>query len=118
MAKNRPIPIIILLLAPIVIILAIVLSVIYGAKDININIIRDAFLNFDGENVNHQIIMYSRIPRVIGALLIGAFLAISGALMQGMTRNYLASPSIMGVSDGSVFAITICMIFFPDTFIS
>ncbi|QLY78247.1 FecCD family ABC transporter permease [Clostridium intestinale] len=115
MAKNRPIPIIILLLSPIVIILAIVLSVIYGAKDININIIRDAFLNFDGENVNHQIIMYSRIPRVIGALLIGAFLAISGALMQGMTRNYLASPSIMGVSDGSVFAITICMIFFPDT---
>ncbi|WP_326514333.1 iron ABC transporter permease [Clostridium intestinale] len=115
MAKNRPIPIIILLLSPIVIILAIVLSVIYGAKDININVIRDAFLNFDGENVNHQIIMYSRIPRVIGALLIGAFLAISGAIMQGMTRNYLASPSIMGVSDGSVFAITICMIFFPDT---
>ena len=115
MAKNRPIPIVILLLSPIVIILAIVLSVIYGTKDININVIRDAFLNFDGENVNHQIIMYSRIPRVIGALLIGAFLAISGAIMQGMTRNYLASPSIMGVSDGSVFAITICMIFFPDT---
>lgn len=115
MAKNRPLPIIILLLSPIVIILAMVLSVIYGAKDININVIRDAFLNFDGENVNHQIIMYSRIPRVIGALLIGAFLAISGAIMQGMTRNYLASPSIMGVSDGSVFAITICMIFFSDT---
>jgi iron complex transport system permease protein len=35
--------------------------------------------------------------------------------MQGMTRNYLASPSIMGVSDGSAFAITLCMIFFPNT---
>ncbi|MNJ47604.1 Iron-uptake system permease protein FeuB [compost metagenome] len=57
--------------------------------------------------------MSSRLPRVIGALLIGGFLAASGAIMQGMTRNYLASPSIMGVSDGSVFMITLCMIFLP-----
>lgn len=34
--------------------------------------------------------------------------------MQGMTRNYLASPSIMGVSDGSVFAVTLFMVFIPN----
>ncbi|MGV2787781.1 iron chelate uptake ABC transporter family permease subunit, partial [Clostridium perfringens] len=39
---------------------------------------------------------------------------VSGALMQGMTRNYLASPSIMGVSDGSVFAVTLFMVFIPN----
>lgn len=33
--------------------------------------------------------------------------------MQGMTRNYLASPSIMGVTDGSAFVITLCMVFAP-----
>ncbi|WP_110934441.1 FecCD family ABC transporter permease [Paenibacillus bouchesdurhonensis] len=95
--------------------LTILLSVLYGAKNIELSTIRDALLHFDPGNVDHQIIVHSRLPRVIGALLIGAFLAISGALMQGMTRNYLASPSIMGVSDGSAFAITLCMVFMPDS---
>lgn len=74
----------------------------------------EAFFHFHADNVNHQIVIHSRLQRGIAALLIGAFLAISGAVMQGVTRNYLASPSIMGVSDGSVFAITLCMIFIPD----
>jgi iron complex transport system permease protein len=115
MNKNISKPILILSASPIVIIAVIILSILFGAKSIDINTIKEAFLNFDTSNVNHQIIMYSRLPRVLSALLIGAFLAVSGALMQGMTRNYLASPSIMGVSDGSVFAITLCMIFLPDT---
>lgn len=54
-------------------------------------------------------------PRAAGALLIGAALAVSGALMQGITRNYLASPSIMGVSDGSAFIITLCMVLLPQS---
>jgi iron complex transport system permease protein len=115
MNKNISRPILILSASPIIIISVIILSILFGAKNIDINTIKEAFLYFDTSNVNHQIIMYSRLPRVLSALLIGAFLAVSGALMQGMTRNYLASPSIMGVSDGSVFAITLCMIFLPDT---
>ncbi|NEW06381.1 iron ABC transporter permease [Paenibacillus sp. SYP-B3998] len=100
--------------SPFFIVFTMILSILYGAKHIELGTIRDALFHFDAGNVNHQIIMQSRFPRVIGALLIGAFLAISGALMQGITRNYLASPSIMGVSDGSAFAITICMIFMPN----
>ena len=115
MTKKISTPIFILLVSPIFMILVTILSILYGAKNIDMNIVKDAFLSFDPGNVNHQIIIYSRLPRVMGALFIGAFLAVSGALMQGMTRNYLASPAIMGVSDGSVFAITICMIFFPGT---
>lgn len=101
--------------APFFIVFTIILSILYGAKNIDLSTITDAVFHFDPGNVNHQIIMHSRLPRVVGALLIGAFLAISGALMQGMTRNYLASPSIMGVSDGSAFAITICMIVMPNS---
>lgn len=101
--------------SPFLIVFTIVISVIYGAKNIDIGTIREALFHFDAGNVNHQIIIHSRVPRAVGALLIGAFLAISGALMQGMTRNYLASPSIMGVSDGSAFAITLCMVFMPDS---
>lgn len=115
MRARHSATVLILWSSPILIVLTILLSVLYGAKNIEVSTIRDALLQFDAGNVNHQIIIHSRLPRVVGALLIGAFLAISGALMQGMTRNYLASPSIMGVSDGSAFAITLCMVFMPDS---
>ncbi|TMV45536.1 iron ABC transporter permease [Paenibacillus mesophilus] len=114
MRPRHPASALILWSAPVVIVLTMLLSIRYGAKHIEIGTIRDALFRFDEGNVNHQIIMHSRLPRVVGALLVGAFLAISGALMQGMTRNYLASPSIMGVTDGSAFAITLCMVFAPN----
>ncbi|MDQ0297934.1 iron complex transport system permease protein [Salibacterium salarium] len=113
MRKIVNVPLLILWFSPIFIVLTLLLSVLYGAKEIEWNTIVHAFFSFDPNNVDHQIVRYSRLPRAIGALLIGAFLAISGAIMQGVTRNYLASPSIMGVSDGSAFAITCCMIFVP-----
>ncbi|MDM5155914.1 iron ABC transporter permease [Bacillus sp. DX1.1] len=113
MRKINSVPMIIVCLAPIFILLTIMLSILYGAKNIDFETAWNALFHFDSGNVNHNIIITSRLPRVVGALLVGAFLAISGALMQGMTRNYLASPSIMGVTDGSAFVITICMVFLP-----
>lgn len=105
--------ILILSTSPLFIVLAIVVSVLYGVKDIGILTIWQAITHFDANNVDHNIIMTSRFPRVIAALLVGAALAVSGALMQGVTRNYLASPSIMGVNDGSAFVITLAMVFYP-----
>ncbi|OPH51994.1 ferrichrome ABC transporter permease [Paenibacillus ferrarius] len=99
--------------APFAVIFTMILSIVYGAKNIDISSIVQAFVHFDAGNVDHQIITHSRLPRVTGALLVGAFLAVSGALMQGMTRNDLASPSIMGITDGSAFAVTICMVLAP-----
>lgn len=84
------------------------------SKNITVDTVWASIFAFDPDSLDHQIIVSSRLPRVIGAMLIGAFLAVSGALMQGMTRNYLASPSIMGVSDGSVFAVTMFMVFMPS----
>ncbi|MGG4456399.1 FecCD family ABC transporter permease [Brevibacillus porteri] len=114
MQSKKATSMIILAVSPLVILLTILLSIHYGAKSIDAGTIYQALFAFDEGNVDHQIVMHSRLPRVLGALMIGAFLAISGALMQGMTRNYLASPSIMGVSDGSVFAVTLCMVFLPS----
>lgn len=115
LSKRRVHPLLICLVAPVIIAVTILVSILYGAKDINASEVWNALFQFDSDSIDHQIILTSRLPRVVGALLIGAFLAVSGALMQGMTRNYLASPSIMGVSDGSVFVITICMILLPNT---
>lgn len=89
-------------------------SIRYGAKNMTFDTVWNAVFSFDQNSLDHQIVMTSRLPRAVGAMLIGAFLAISGALMQGITRNYLASPSIMGVSDGSVFAVTLFMVLMPN----
>lgn len=113
MAKTNSVPKIILCIAPVLILITIILSILYGAKHIDFIVVWNALFNYDPGNLDHNIIRTSRLPRVIGALLVGAYLAISGALMQGMTRNYLASPSIMGVSDGAAFVITICMVIDP-----
>ncbi|MED1090709.1 iron ABC transporter permease [Bacillus paramycoides] len=113
MQKTNAVPVTILCIAPILILFTVILSILYGAKNIDVETVWNALFHFDSSDVNHNIIITSRLPRVVAALLVGAFLAISGALMQGMTRNYLASPSIMGVTDGAAFVITLCMIFLP-----
>lgn len=114
MRVKNGFPYAILLAAPVLFLLVAALSILYGAKQIDPSVIRAAVFQFDPANVDHQIVMSSRVPRVIGTLFIGAALATAGGLMQGITRNYLASPGIMGVSDGSVLAVTLSMIFLPQ----
>ncbi|QNK56751.1 iron ABC transporter permease [Paenibacillus sp. PAMC21692] len=113
MRHNNVLPAVILVMAPAAALLLIILSILYGSKNITALTVWQAVAHFDPDNVDHQIIRHARLPRAVGALFIGAALAVSGALMQGMTRNYLASPSIMGVSDGSVLLVTFAMIFLP-----
>lgn len=114
MSMTRNNTVLLLLIVPLAFIMTIVCSVMYGATTYELSTIWNAFFHADLSNMDHLIIRSSRIPRVLGAFLVGLFIAVSGALMQGMTRNYLASPSIMGVTDGSVFVITLSMIFMPD----
>lgn len=54
------------------------------------------------------ILRYARLPRVLGSLLCGAALAVSGAVIQGVLANPLASPSIIGVNSGAGLAVTVC----------
>jgi iron complex transport system permease protein len=62
------------------------------------------FSDYDSTKVTHQIITELRFPRAIVAALAGAAMACAGLLMQGITRNSLASPSVFGVSGGAAFA--------------
>ncbi|MEM1451201.1 MAG: iron chelate uptake ABC transporter family permease subunit [Planctomycetota bacterium] len=52
-----------------------------------------------------------RLPRVVGALLVGAALAVSGAIFQAITRNDLASPYILGVSAGAGLTVLLVLVF-------
>lgn len=91
------------------------ISILYGAAEINLGMIWQSMIDFDATIPAHQIIQNLRIPRGIAAALIGSGLAVSGAIMQGMTRNALASPSIMGVTAGASFMIAIGLIVTPES---
>lgn len=54
------------------------------------------------------IFWYVRLPRTLGCMLAGAALAVSGAVIQGVLHNKLASPSIIGVNAGAGLAVTVC----------
>lgn len=58
-----------------------------------------------------RILVYVRLPRALGSLFCGAALAISGAVIQGVLSNPLASPSLIGVNAGAGLAVTLCSAF-------
>jgi len=73
-----------------------------------------AALTTGSEPLYQQIIMDLRLPRVIIGMLVGACLAASGALLQGVMRNPLADPGIIGVSAGGGVAALVTMVVLPQ----
>lgn len=65
-----------------------------------------------GSKKSEIVVFDIRLPRVITAILVGAILAMSGAVMQSILRNPLASASTLGVSQGASFGATVGIIFF------
>ncbi|UJF34089.1 FecCD family ABC transporter permease [Paenibacillus hexagrammi] len=63
----------------------------------------------DTSGSNALIILQFRLPRVVAAVLVGAALAIAGSLMQGVIRNSLASPDLIGVTGGASVAVVAFM---------
>ncbi|CEN78940.1 FecCD family ABC transporter permease [Paraclostridium sordellii] len=93
----------------ILLIFGIVMSISLGAKNIDIStIIQSLFI--DNGDVNTKIIRDVRIPRAIAATLVGGFLAVAGAIMQGITRNPIAEPSVMGITQGATFMIAVAFV--------
>jgi iron complex transport system permease protein len=90
--------------------ISILLSITYGAKSVGISHIIDGVLgrNLDDYNVN---VVQARIPRTIFGIIAGASLSISGVLMQSITRNPIADPSILGVNTGASLFIVIGIAF-------
>lgn len=76
-----------------------------GARSIPLGTVLQAFWHFDASQFDHLIIRQLRLPRALMATLVGASLAVAGALMQGVTRNPLAEPGILGLMAGAAFAV-------------
>ncbi|MFD2680281.1 FecCD family ABC transporter permease [Bacillus seohaeanensis] len=88
-----------------------VAAMVFGAADITIKDVWLA-LTSDASGSDISIIREIRLPREIAAIFVGAALAVSGAIMQGMTRNPLADPGLLGLTAGAnaALAITIALI--------
>lgn len=82
-----------------------------GAAAIPVDVIVNTLFNLDGEQQTY-IIMKSRLPRMVLALLSGGALALSGATIQAVIRNPLASPNIIGINSGAaLFALAMVLVF-------
>lgn len=87
-----------------------IINLMFGA----VNIPFSSLLNgFQSESEYYFTLHEYRLPRTLLALLIGAMMALSGALVQAVIRNPLASPDILGVSHGAGLAAVIYMSLFP-----
>ncbi|MDE3840050.1 iron ABC transporter [Bacillus methanolicus] len=94
------------LIAIVLLFLLMCASIVYGYTDTTWKMAIDAFTNFNGSN-EHLVIQSARVPRAFIAAAVGASLAISGVLMQTLTKNPLASPDIFGVNAGAGVAVVI-----------
>ncbi|GEE03133.1 iron ABC transporter permease [Gordonia spumicola] len=91
-----------------------VVSLGVGVRDIPVSHVVDALIHADRSPGNPRldevnVLWDQRIPRGLLALFVGAALAMSGAIIQAMTRNPLADPGILGVNAGSAFAIVVAI---------
>ncbi|WP_372660471.1 FecCD family ABC transporter permease [Cohnella sp.] len=77
------------------------------------NVLRSIF--GQGDAMQEVIVMKLRLPRIVIAILVGASLAVAGAILQGLVRNPLASPDVTGITDGATLGAVLFLYLFADT---
>lgn len=100
MNRRRMLPLTMIMVLLLLLVLLALISISFGAMSIPLGDVVRVLLG--GEDpIQRKIIMELRLPRTLMAVLVGIALAVSGALTQGIFRNPLASPDLMGVSGGA-----------------
>ncbi|MFC0531305.1 FecCD family ABC transporter permease [Phytohabitans kaempferiae] len=80
-------------------------SVAVGAKSIAPGVVLDSLLHYDPANADHLVVRTMRVQRTEVGMLAGLALGLAGAIMQGVTRNPLADPGIVGVNAGAALFV-------------
>lgn len=95
---------------------SLVWGIMLGAADISPQTVYEAvFPAGDALSLEHTIIQTARLPRVLAGALVGAALAVAGALMQGVTRNPLADSGLLGINSGAALAVVLLVTFIDAT---
>lgn len=111
--KSKSLKIIIILFFTGFTIFAMVASLTLGSVDISFSTIVHTLLG-NVQTTDEMVIWNIRFPRNIVGALVGANLAVSGAILQAVMKNPLADPGIVGVSSGAGLAGVIMLIFMPE----
>jgi iron complex transport system permease protein len=89
------------------------LSLLVGDVKIDARTVGNALFHYDAASVPQILIHDGRLPRALADVLVGAALAVAGAIMQAVTRNPLASPGVMGLNTGASFAVVLTLALAP-----
>lgn len=106
---------IILALSCLLLVGSLVLAISVGAASISFADVWQAVFAYEQGNEDHQIIRSIRLPRELGAAVVGAAFAVSGAIMQGMTKNPLADPGLLGLNAGASLGLAIAFSYVGNT---
>ncbi|MBU5354306.1 FecCD family ABC transporter permease [Paenibacillus silvae] len=112
--KKRNKGIVVLIVLGLLIITAFIISMNTGFTKLSpLEVLRTLF---GGGTAKQELILFEfRLPRIVISVLIGAGLALSGCIMQGVSRNALADPGILGINAGAGLAVMLFVSFFPTT---
>ena len=91
--------------------LSVILGILLGSTKLSVSDMLTAIINGNYRSPEVRILIYVRLPRALGSLICGMALAVSGAVIQCVLANRLASPSIIGVNSGAGLAVTLCSAF-------
>lgn len=94
------------------------LSITVGARPIDLQTVWSSLTAFNPQSTDHRIIWDLRLPRTVIGLAVGAALGLSGAVLQGATRNPLADPSILGIHSGAAVFVVLGVAVFGITQLS
>ncbi|MBU5316382.1 iron ABC transporter permease [Clostridium bornimense] len=107
--NKKTLSYIFIIIGIVLLVAGIILSVTLGAKNIDFSTIVSSLFS-NSNDINTKIVRDVRIPRALAAALVGGFLAVAGAIMQGVTRNPIAEPSVMGITQGATLMIAITFV--------
>lgn len=91
-----------------VVVLATATSLALGARQVDVVTVVRAWTDFSATNADH-VVAHARLPRTVLGLLVGGALGLAGAAMQGVARNPLADPGILGVNAGAALAVVVAV---------
>ncbi|WP_418957721.1 FecCD family ABC transporter permease [Streptomyces tritici] len=96
--------------AVVALLLAVLLSLAVGARAVPPSTVLDALLH-GGTGDDAQVVRELRVPRTLIGLMVGAALALAGTALQGITRNPIADPGILGISQGASVGVVLAIAF-------
>ena len=90
--------------------LSLLLAISLGAVNVPLSVLSNSFFLAEAPSPSHLIMIDIRLPRVLLTAFVGAILALTGAVMQGLFRNPLADPSLIGVTAGAFLGASLVIV--------